>query len=154
MSFVSPSSGREAMKTAFRQIHHLSEAQAQELCDLFQNEFWSRGRTLPDVQEMLKNPGVIVAFEETATGRLAAFARVITDYVYKGLLLDVIVAPDFRGHQLGRALLDAVVSHPALARVGHIELYCLPELVPFYQKWGFTGELGALRFMRRTAPAR
>lgn len=103
MSFVSPSSGREAMKTAFRQINRLSDAQAQELCNLFQN---------------------------------------------------VVVAPDFRGHQLGRALLDAVVSHPALARVGHIELYCLPELVPFYQKWGFTGELGALRFMRRTAPAR
>jgi len=30
------------------------------------------------------------------------------------------------------------------------ELYCLPELVPFYRKWGFTEELGGLRFMCRS----
>jgi hypothetical protein len=25
-----------------------------------------------------------------------------------------------------------------LAQVAHIELYCKPELIPFYEQWGFS----------------
>ena len=31
-----------------------------------------------------------------------------------------------------------VLDHPMLAEVGHIELYCQPELIPFYEQWGFS----------------
>jgi hypothetical protein len=45
-------------------------------------------------------------------------------------------------------LMDAVVNHPALRSVTHLELYCLPEMTPFYERWGFTTDLGELRLMR------
>jgi len=69
--------------------------------------------------------------------------------VYKALILDVIVDVAYRGRELGRILMDTILQHPALRSVRHFELYCLPELMPFYRKWGFTDELGTLRFMRR-----
>jgi hypothetical protein len=45
--------------------------------------------------------------------------------------------------------MDTILQHPAVTAVRHCELYCLPELMPFYHKWGFTDELGRLHFMRR-----
>jgi GNAT superfamily N-acetyltransferase len=131
------------------QIDQLSDAQVLELHQLYEEEWWTKGRAMEDIRRMLRCCDVIVAFAEP-DGRLAAFARVLTDYVYKALVYDVIVARPHRRTGLGRALMEAIVNHPKLRAVPHIELYCLPELVPFYQRWGFTTDLGHLKFMRRT----
>jgi hypothetical protein len=34
--------------------------------------------------------------------------------------------------------------------VEHLEMCCRPEMVPFYEKWGFTAGLEQLHFMRRS----
>jgi GNAT superfamily N-acetyltransferase len=136
---------------ALVQVDRLTEAQVQELHQLYQGEWWTQGRTLAETRQMLEQTGVVIALVEEESGALAGFVRVITDFVFKGLVLDVIVAPPWRGKGLGQRLLDAVVEHPRLKPVCHLELYCRPELVPFYKRWGFTTELGELRFMRRTA---
>src|SRR5262249_53005736 len=127
----------------------LSAPQVADLLDLYRGEWWTQGRDPRDVQRMLQESDLLVGFCDAASQRLLAFARVLTDYVYKALVLDVIVASSQRGTGLGKALLDAVVDHPALASVQHFELYCRPEMVPFYARWGFTDDVGALRFMRR-----
>lgn len=129
-------------------IEQLTDAQVEELHGLYQNEWWTKGRTLEDTRKAVAHSGVIVAFCDPETRRLTGFARVLTDFVYKALVLDVIVAGPCRGTGLGQALLDAVISHPRLLEVRHFELYCRPELVGFYQHWGFAVELGELRFMR------
>jgi len=130
-------------------VERLTDAQIQELHELYQSEWWTKGRELADIRRMLEGSDVVIALCEPDTKRLIAFARVLTDYVYKALIFDVIVAASHRGHGLGRALMEAVVSHPRLKAVRHFELYCLPELIPFYRQWGFTEELGRLRFLRR-----
>jgi predicted GNAT family N-acyltransferase len=89
-----------------------------------------------------------------ATDRLVGFARVLTDYAYVALVLDVIVDESHRGSGVGAVLLDAVVNHPSLARVRSLELVCQPELVPFYRRWGFTDAVGGSRLMRRSADER
>ena len=135
----------------FEAIDHLTESQMAELCAMYQSEWWTKGRELADVRRMLDHCDVIVAFCDPKTKRLVAFARVLTDYVYKALIFDVIVAASHRNRGLGRGLMDAIVQHPKLKSVRQFELYCLPELVPFYRQWGFTEDLGRLRFMRRAA---
>ncbi|HYF94127.1 MAG TPA: GNAT family N-acetyltransferase [Symbiobacteriaceae bacterium] len=130
------------------QVGQLTDSQMEELHQLYQNEWWTKGRTLADVRIAVAHSGVVVAFTDPQSGSLAAFCRVITDFVYKALVLDVIVAAPYRGMGLGRALMDAVVSHPSLREVRHLELYCRPELMEFYHPWGFTEDLGELRFMR------
>jgi GNAT superfamily N-acetyltransferase len=69
--------------------------------------------------------------------------------VYKALVLDVIVDEGYRRTGLGARLMEEVIGHPRLQGVLHFELYCRPELVPFYERWGFTNELGVIQFMRR-----
>lgn len=132
-----------------RQIESLSPRQTQTLVELFESLWWTTKRALEDVQVMLEH-SLVVAFEDDS-GELVAFARVISDRVYKALILDVVVVPALRGSGLGGRLLDAVLTDPRLARVEHFELYCAPDRVAFYERRGFTRELGTLVFMRAAA---
>ena len=138
------------MPIEYELIDHLSEEQISQLMALYRNEWWTKARTLAEVRRMLAHTDFIFAICEKESRRLVAFTRVLSDRVYKALLFDVIVAPEHREHQLGRALMNAVLNHVELKNVRHFELYCLPEMEAFYEKWGFTKELGGVNFMRRT----
>lgn len=46
--------------------------------------------------------------------------------------------------------METVLNDPALVNVKHRELYCLEDMVPFYEKWGFTDNLPGLYFMRKS----
>ena len=132
----------------FEQISTLTDQQILDLHRLYQAEWWTKGRELSDVRKMLQGPAIVVAVCDSSTKRLVAFARVITDGVYKALIFDVIATPEERGKGLGRLLIESILAHPRLRGVRHFEVYCLPELVPFYEQWGFTDNLGDLHFMR------
>ncbi|SRR5258708_89112 len=127
----------------------LSCPQIEQLWHMYQAEWWSRGRRIEDVRRAVLHSDLIFAFCDPANGRLAAFARVLTDYVYKAVIFDVIVEGSHRDTGVGRLLLEAITSHPALQFVENLELYCRPELVAFYRKWGFTADLDELCFMRK-----
>ena len=47
-------------------------------------------------------------------------------------------------------LLETVMNDSAMINVQHHELYCLKEMIPFYEKWGFTAELPGLYLMRKS----
>ena len=134
-----------------RLTHELTSAQIDDLVALYQTAWWSVGRVRADVEAMLR--GCLPCGFVDARGRLVAFARAITDGVYKALVCDVIVAEDHRGEGLGERLIDTLIAHPSVAGVPHVELYCLPALVPFYERWGFTRDLGEVTFMRLTRSA-
>ena len=68
--------------------------------------------------------GIAVATEHslmfglyTEQGRLIGFARVVTDYATIAWIPDVVVIPEYRGHGLGRWLVETVLDHPSFARV-------------------------------------
>lgn len=137
-----------------RLIDRLSDKQVEELHALYQQEWWTNHRRLDDLRRMLAGTDVIIALEDSETGELVAFARVLTDNVYRAHLFDVIVRDSHRGQGLGKAIVDAVVDHPVIGNVEKIILSCKSELVPFYRQWGFTTELGAdVHVMVRTPPS-
>lgn len=131
----------------------LTSRQVQDLLDLYANEWWTRERTLAGVERMLAATDLLFGVVDTSSGRLVAFARVLTDHTYLALILDVIVAPGHRGCGLGRLLLDHICGDPSLENVSSIELVCQPEHVSFYQRWGFSENVGRSRLLRRTARA-
>lgn len=133
-------------------IDRLNDAQVEDLHRLYQQEWWTRQRTIEQVRRLLEHSNLIVAFCQRQNGQLIAFARVLTDFTIKALILDVIVDRNFRGSGLGKDLMDAVVSHPRLAPVANLELYCRPEMIPFYQRWEFAETHPDLRLMRLTRP--
>jgi GNAT superfamily N-acetyltransferase len=133
----------------FAIVEALDEGQIRQLHDLYQGEWWSRGRSLDDVRRMVAGTDYVFGLCAASSGRLAGFARVLTDGVFKALVFDVIVDPALRNQGLGRRLIDAIVDHPVLAQVRHLELYCLPEMVPFYEQWGFSTDVAGTIFLRR-----
>jgi GNAT superfamily N-acetyltransferase len=136
---------------AHRIVHVLSDRQVGDLVDLYANEFWSKRRGREDVTEMLRHTSLLAGVVDES-GRLIAFARVLSDFVYRATLYDVIVAEIRRGEGLGRLVIDALLSHPRLARVELIDLTCLPDMQSMYEKWGFTAELGGTICLRRRRP--
>jgi GNAT superfamily N-acetyltransferase len=127
-----------ALPTAvFGIVTHLDETQAKSLHELFQNEWWTKDRTFEEVQHLLAH-SLSVAIVEISTQALVAYSRVVTDRLRFAHICDVIVNQAFRGKKLGKTLLEAILNHSELKKVTSFELKCLPELVPFYEKCGFT----------------
>ena len=137
------------MASTYRYPTTLDERHVRELHALYQGEWWTRDRSIDQVRRILDGSDRIVAVCDSTDDRLIAFARVLTDGVCKALILDVIVAPDRRDEGLGRHVMDRILEHPALASVQHVELYCLPEMVPFYERWGFSTDVAGVTLMRR-----
>jgi predicted GNAT family N-acyltransferase len=103
------------------------------------------------IERMLEGSDVVAGLVDRASDQLVGFARAITDGTFLALVLDVIVAPAFRGSGLGARLMDELLARPELADVDSIELVCQPELVAFYRRWGFTDSVGRSLLMRRTS---
>ncbi|MEG4226217.1 GNAT family N-acetyltransferase [Microcoleus sp. N9_A4] len=137
-------------------VETLTESQVSDLMDLYKNEFWSDKRTREDVVKMLAATDVIIGFVDESDGvpprklRLIGITRVITDFLYRAMIFDVIIKPTHRKMGLGAKLMDAVLTHPELQAVEHFYLNCLSNMMPFYERWGFTDDVGELKFLRRT----
>ena len=123
-----------------------------QLMELFASAWWASRRVESDARAMLAGSDIVVAVLRRPSGRLAGFARVLTDRTYFAMILDVIVAPGRRGEGVGAMILDAALAHPWVAGVQSVELVCQPGLVDFYRRWGFTDRVGESRLMRRTVP--
>jgi hypothetical protein len=102
------------------------------------------GRIKTDVEKVLHSGGPILALVDTQSDDLAAFARVLTDGVYKAMIFDVIVKITWRNTGLGGLLMETVMNDPAIVDIKHREMYCLEEMVPFYEKWDLTAALTGL----------
>jgi predicted N-acetyltransferase YhbS len=129
-------------------ITDLRDPHIAQLHALYQDEWWTKGRSLELTRQCVKESQVCFGLVDEA-GTLVGFARVITDYTFKALVFDVIVAKHLRGRGLGDRLVGLVRDHERLRSVKHIELYCLPELVPFYSRFGFSDQVGGIQLMRR-----
>ncbi len=132
----------------YNNTEQLTDEQTKQLHELYQQEWWTAGRTLEDVRAMLTGSNYVYGICDGDTAQLAGFARVLGDGVFKAIVFDVIVDPAHRGQQIGRKLIERILSDPRLAHVKHFELYCLPELEPFYESCGFSADVGGVRLMR------
>ena len=129
-------------------VYRLDETRIAQLHALFAREWWTAGRSLEETRRCVEGSQIRIGLIDDA-GDLTGFARVITDYTFKALIFDVVVAGGHRGKGLGDRLIELVLEHRELARVGHFELYCRPEIEPFYERHGFSAEVGGVRLMRR-----
>jgi GNAT superfamily N-acetyltransferase len=111
----------------------LDPADAAELTAIYGEYDWWADRTMEDVREALAGSLVLGVREDDD---LVAAARVVTDGVYYATCYDVVVHGKRRGEGVGTALMEAVVSHPALEGVS-LTLTCREGLVEFYERCGF-----------------
>ena len=121
----------------YQVVNQLNETQISQLVELYKNEFWSKNRTYQGVVKMLAASDIIIALINQEK-ELIGFCRILTDFVYRGVLYDVIIKSNYRTMGFGAKLLNEVINHHQLKEVENIALFCLPEMIPFYQNWGFT----------------
>ena len=142
----------------YRIVETLTESQISDLMELYKNEFWCDKRNREDVVKMLAATDVIIGLVDEGDGvpprklRLIGIVRVMTDFVYRAMVFDVIVNPRHRKIGLGAKLMDTLVNHPKLQAVEKSYLNCLPKMIPFYQRWGFSDDVGEMKLMGRKKP--
>jgi len=133
--------------SSYHFVEQIDDRLRGDLMELYRHEWWTNQRRDEDVARMLQHTDLVVGICSD-DGRLVGFTRVLTDRVFKAVIFDVIVARDHRGDGLGKRLIDYVLDHPMVAAVRHVELYCKPEMIPFYRKWGFTAPGDDVNFLR------
>ncbi len=129
-------------------IYEFTDTQINELHQLYQDQWWAKSRTLEETKSCIEGSQLCIGLLDD-DGTLIGFTRVLTDYIFKAMVFDVIVSDHARGVGLGSRLISLVESHPKLSSVKHFELYCLPDMFPFYHKHGFTEKLGDIKIMRK-----
>lgn len=132
---------------SYKVVSHLTETQIAELTELYQDLFWSKNRIQEDVAKMVAASDIVIGLVDESD-RLIGFTRVLTDFVYRAIIFDVIVKSTHRNQGLGKKLLDLVVNHSQLQSVEYLGLYCLPEMMPFYENWGFNTKSGLQLMLR------
>ena len=73
--------------------------------------YWAQGRTKEMVSRYLQHS---LAFGLYDGSRQIGLARVVSDYTTFAWLCDVFIHEDYRGHGLGKWLMETVHSHPDL----------------------------------------
>jgi len=117
----------------FAEKKHLDPA---KLVRLYQQAPWAKGRTREDAREMLRHTDVAVTAWDN--DRLIGFGRVLTDYVYRATIWDVIVDKAYQGQGVGTDIVQRILTHPRLKKV---ELFWLCTRMPgFYETLGFSSK--------------
>jgi ribosomal protein S18 acetylase RimI-like enzyme len=101
---------------------------------------------------MLQHSDMIIGLSNTDNQKLIGFARVLTDYIYRAVIWDVMVDEAYQKQGLGQTLIQSILEHPQLQSIEAFLLVCLPETIPFYEKLGFTSDVGELKLMKRVKP--
>lgn len=118
----------------------------EELQDLYRFTRWGRSRSLEQIARMLE--GTSMCFSVRYEGKLVAFCRIMTDFVFRGSLWDILVHPDHQGKGLGSNLLTYALEHPAIAPVPLLVTYT-SELTDFMGRLGFETRDGLMILQRR-----
>jgi predicted GNAT family N-acyltransferase len=113
--------------------------------------YWSPGISRSLVEEAARHSLVFGIYVEPdgEPARQVGYARVITDYVAIGYLLDIFVLEEQRGRGLAHWLVEVILGHPALQEV-RSWLLATRDAHGLYAKFGFerVDEL----YMRRAVP--
>ena len=115
---------------------HRELPDVSQLLGLFRQAPWAKDRSLDDAKDMLRHTDLTLCAWDG--DHLIGFGRVLTDFVYRATIWDVIVDRAYQGQGVGTEIVKQILNHPRLKRV---ELFWLCTRRPgFYEKLGFTSK--------------
>ena len=95
--------------------------------------YWAAGRTIEEVQTTID---ASVCFGIYLNDNQIGFARVITDYVVFGYIMDVFITDKHRGKGYSSILIENMMSEPILKNI-QIWRLATTDAHFLYQKFGF-----------------
>src|SRR3970282_81382 len=78
------------------------------VCDFLTRAYWAKGRPRERTELAFEHSLVFGLYQGE---RQVGLARVVTDYSIIAYLCDVFIHEDHRGHDLGKWLVETVISH-------------------------------------------
>ena len=105
--------------------------------------YWARGRPRDQIVRGVENS---LPFGVYRGAQQVGFARIVTDYATFAWLADVYLLEEHRGHGLGKALIEAVVEHPAVRGLPRV-LLATADAHRLYEQFGFEPLHADERFM-------
>ncbi|MDH5562360.1 MAG: GNAT family N-acetyltransferase [Nitrospirota bacterium] len=106
-----------------------------QLLALFEQADWTCDRSLENTKRMLAETDVMITAWEG--NKLVGCGRVLTDYVFRASIWDVIVDRSYHNQDIGTGLIRRILTHSSLA---HVELFwlCTRRYQGFYASLGFS----------------
>lgn len=102
--------------------------------DFLKDIYWAAGRTIDEVQTTIDSSFCFgIYLDDVQIG----FARVVTDYVVFGYLMDVFIAKEHRGNGYSSILIDAMMNEPVLKNI-KIWRLATSDAHFLYEKFGFS----------------
>jgi GNAT superfamily N-acetyltransferase len=95
--------------------------------------YWAAGRTIEEVQTTID---ASVCFGIYLDDKQIGFARVITDYVVFGYVMDVFITEEHRGKGYSSILIETMMNEPILKNI-QIWRLATSDAHFLYQKFGF-----------------
>ena len=101
-------------------------------CDLLQATYWASNRSREQIRKSIQHSVCVGLFHGD---KQIGFARGVTDHSTFTYFCDVIVAPEHRGHGLGKWLVEVIFAHPELQTTTQ----CLRtrDAHSLYERFGF-----------------
>jgi GNAT superfamily N-acetyltransferase len=112
---------------------------------LSEHSYWARWRTREQNDRIID---ACLCFGVYEDGRQIAHARVLTDGVVFGYLGDVFVVHEARGRGVGKALMEAVLSHPHVRDLSRFTLVT-DDAHGLYARYGFEPLDDVRKWMQR-----
>jgi GNAT superfamily N-acetyltransferase len=118
---------------------------AIELQELYRFTHWGRSRSLEQIERMLD--ATDLCFSIRYEVRLVAFCRMLTDFIFRASVWDILVHPDHQGRGVGSRLMRYALSHPAVRDIPVITSFA-SDLTPFLERCGFENRVGLMVLQR------
>ncbi|PZD70745.1 hypothetical protein C1752_09745 [Acaryochloris thomasi RCC1774] len=123
----------------FRFCDRTAAIDIQQLQLLFQlSAPWAAARCGADLEVAIANSYPVITVWEGE--RQIGFVRATSDGVYRAVIWDVVIHPEYQGVGLGRKLMATLLKHPHICSAERVYLMTSREQ-GFYEHIGFTQNL-------------
>ena len=96
--------------------------------------FWARNRSIKQINRILSNSTVIVSV--WSKGQIIGFGRANSDYIFRAVLWDIIVADEERRQGIGKIIVEALLNSKPIKNVEKVYLMTTNSS-KFYSQFGF-----------------
>lgn len=115
------------------------------IADMLTRAYWAQGRTREKIARYLQHS---LTFGVYDGNRQIGLARIVSDYTTFAWLCDVFIHEDYRGHGLGKWLMETIQSHPDLQGLRRWIL-ATRDAHGLYEQFGWTRLANPERWMEK-----
>lgn len=107
---------------------------AEFIHDFICHSYWNSTRSMEETIMTIENSFCFGLY--TKRKKQIGFARVVTDYVFFGYFMDVIIDPKYQGRGLGKTLVEFILNDETIKSLQTVALKT-KDAHGLYEKYGF-----------------